>query len=168
MAVMLRYWYRLYHNMTVPERALEVAIAARGERYSVQHPFFKHKLFADFALLDRQLVIEVDGDSHNRPAQIKKDLEHELALRSEGWKVVRVSNEAVNHNPAAALEWALSQTPRTVAQLEDALQRHLANHPELLVEKPKKLLVEKLKKPRKRKAKPAGAGKPAAARRKRS
>lgn len=156
MSMMLRYWYRLYNNMTPAEQALEPAIAALGERYRSQHPFLKHKLFADFALLDRKRVIEVDGDSHDKPSQKKKDLEHMLALRSDGWDVVRVSNEQALAVPVETVAWCLSATPQTTEQLQRSLERLKAEHPALFEPKP-----TKSRKPR-RKAKAAqpkrGAG----------
>lgn len=133
MAGMLGYWYRLYHNMTAAEKALEPAIAALGERYRSQHPFLKHKLFADFALLDRQLIIEVDGASHDAPRQKKKDLEHMLALRSDGWNVVRVSNERATADPAGAVSECLRAPQTTPEDLTARLERLLRDYPELLV-----------------------------------
>lgn len=158
---MLGYWYRLYNNLTPAEQALEPAIAALGERYRAQHPFLKHKLFADFALLDRKRIIEVDGDSHNKPSQIKKDLEHMLALKSDGWDVIRVSNEEALAIPAETVSWCLRATPQTAEQLTQELERLQIEYPELWT--PKK---PKRRKPR-RKARAAAAGKRASGRRKR-
>lgn len=132
MAGMLGYWYRLYHNMTPSEVALEPAIAALGERYRSQHPFLKHKLFADFALLDRKLIIEVDGASHDAPAQKLKDLKHMMALRSDGWNVVRISNLEATVDPAGAVSRCLRAPQTTQEELEAALARLLRDYPKLL------------------------------------
>lgn len=148
---MLGYWYRLYNNMTPAEKALEPAIAALGEPYRSQHPFLKHKLFADFALLNRKLVIEVDGDSHDKPSQKKKDLEHMLALKSDGWDVVRVSNEMATAIPADTVEWCLNQTPQTTEQLTQALERLRAEYPSLWLPK-----TPKPRKPRRKATRAAG------------
>jgi very-short-patch-repair endonuclease len=160
MSMMLRYWYRLYHQMTPAEEALEPAVAALGERYRSQHPFLKHKLFADFALLDRKRIIEVDGDSHNKPSQKKKDLEHMIALRSDGWEVVRVSNEQAQANPAGTVAWCLQATPQTEQQLLAGLEHLRAEYPKLFLPKP-----PKSRKPRRSK-KAQAAGKRGAGRRK--
>jgi very-short-patch-repair endonuclease len=146
---LLGYWQRLYDDMTPAEVALEPAIAALGERYRSQHPFWGLKHFADFALLDRKLIIEVDGSSHNTPSQKKKDLEHTLALKSLGWEVVRVSNEQAQAVPAETVAWCLRATPQTTEQLQTALARLKAEHPALFEPKP-----TKSRKPR-RKAKAA-------------
>lgn len=133
MAGMLGYWYRLYMQMTPAEKALEPAIAALGERYRSQHPFLKHKLFADFALLDRQRIIEVDGASHDTPRQKYKDLQHMLALKADGWDVIRVSNDSATVAPEETVKAALVAIPQTVEQLEAARARLLRDYPELSV-----------------------------------
>jgi very-short-patch-repair endonuclease len=161
--MMLRYWYRLYHQMTPAEVSLEPALAALGERYRVQHPFLKHKHFADFALLDRKRIIEVDGDSHDKPSQKYKDLQHMIALKADGWDVVRVSNEQALANPGGTVAAALLAIPQTAEQLQSSLRTLTQNYPELLVEKPKK--TRRRKSPKKAKA-PSG-GKRGGARRRR-
>lgn len=109
--MMLRNWARLYTRPTAAEISLEPAIAALGERYRAQHPFFGLYLIADFVLLDRRVIIEVDGDSHNTLAQRRKDLQHMIALEEQGWAVVRMSNAEAISDPYGALEWALSRVP---------------------------------------------------------
>lgn len=162
MSMMLGYWYRLYHNMTAAELALEPAIAALGERYRSQHPFLKYKHFADFALLDRKRIIEVDGASHDTPRQKKKDLEHMLALRSDGWDVIRVTNEQALANPSGTVAAALLAIPQTIEQLQSSLQTLTRNYPELLAVKPKRTRRPKARK----RAKAPSAGRRGVGRRK--
>lgn len=100
----IRNWWWLYQNMTGPELALEPLVAALGRPYRVQHPLVvpgagkggraKH-YFADFALIDPgdRILIEVDGGSHLRPAQIAADRERDAQLFALGWRTVRLSNE---------------------------------------------------------------------------
>lgn len=97
--MLFRNWYYLYANQTAAELALEPAIAALGRRYRAQHLFPKLRHVADFALLDDRLIIEVDGRSHLKPDQIRKDLKHTLALLDLGWRVVRCSNEEAEQDP---------------------------------------------------------------------
>lgn len=137
MAGMLGYWYRLYHNMTPSELALEPAIAAVGERYRSQHPFLRHKLFADFALLDRKRIIEVDGDSHEVPRQKEKDLLHMIALAKEGWDVIRVSNAEASLDPAGTVARSLAAVAPSLAELQERLLRLHRDYPELLEPKVK-------------------------------
>lgn len=121
--MMLRNWARLYVSMTKAEVLLEVEIAKLGERYRSQHPFFAFWHIADFALLDRMLIIEVDGASHNTPAQKQKDHQHTLALMERGWRVARITNDQVFDNPKNALLDALGQLPHARAWHEDELKK---------------------------------------------
>lgn len=140
--MILGYWYRLYTQMTAPEKSLEVAIAKLGERYRSQHPFLGLKHFADFALLDRKVIIEVDGDSHTKLLQREKDLKHTIALKALGWEVVRMSNEAALNWPEEALKGALVDAEFYRLESDEGLRAALAllhqNHPELLLPKAKK------------------------------
>lgn len=150
--MILGYWYKLYMNMTESEKALEPAIAALGELYRVQHPFLKFKHFADFALPNRKLVIEVDGDSHLKPLQKKKDLDHMIGLKSIGWDVVRVTNEQSQADPAGTVAAALIARRTTLEELQEALAQLLLDYPELLVPPAKKSRRKKRRPPRKGKA----------------
>ena len=136
---LLGYWYKLYMRQTAPEEAFERALASRGYRYRTQHPFLKFALFADFALPDLKLVVEIDGDSHNTPRQQAKDLEHTIQLMSDGWRVVRVRNEQVLANPEAAVTAALAaarhETPAREPLYREALARLYQEHPELLAKR---------------------------------
>lgn len=135
--MLLGYWYRLLNNMTAPELALEPAIAALGERYRAQHLFIALRHIADFALLDRKLIIEVDGNSHNTPRQREKDLEHTLALQVLGWTVFRCSNEEAMRAPWETVRAALGAVQTAPEGLQAALQSLRQSHPQLL-EKPAK------------------------------
>lgn len=162
--MILSYWARLYQNMTAPEVALEPAIAALGERYRPQHPFFGLRLIADFALLDRKLIIEVDGDSHDNFLQKYKDLQHMIALKALGWNVVRVRNEAAKADPDGTVQAALSAVPQTAPELQASLERHLRDYPEIPALLAKK---SKSRKPRRKATsaagkRGAGLGKPTA------
>ena len=106
------YWYRLSAYPTAPERALEPAIAELGEPYRAQHLFLGLKHIADFALLRRRIIIEVDGPSHLKPEQIKKDLEHSKALQAQGWVVVRLTNDECERDAYLALNRALEVAKR--------------------------------------------------------
>lgn len=104
---LLGYWRRMCEQPTTAEAALEPAIAALGERYRHQYPFWGLKYFADFALLDRKLIIEVDGASHDKPAQKEKDLKHSLEVLKLGWYIYRCSNEWATKYPEESVDIAL-------------------------------------------------------------
>lgn len=106
---MLGYWLRLYEHQTTHEVLFEAALAKMGERYRTQHPFIALRYFADFALPDTKVVIEVDGKSHLAPAQREKDLQHTLQVLDRGWVVARVTNDQVSMSPRKAVEAALAE-----------------------------------------------------------
>jgi very-short-patch-repair endonuclease len=128
---LLSYWYRNYMHPTKAEASLETAVATLGEPYRTQHPFIALSHFADFALLDRKLTIEVDGDSHDRPDQKEKDLLHMIGLQALGWRTVRVTNEQALEDPAGTVLAALDHAdtleispPDYQARLEDLRARY--------------------------------------------
>lgn len=105
---LLGYWKRMCGQPTEAEAAIDPAVAALGQPYRFQHPFWEYKYFADFAVLPWKLVIEVDGDSHNSPSQKEKDLKHALQVLDDGWVVARVSNELAIRDPGAAVAQAVA------------------------------------------------------------
>lgn len=141
---LLAYWKHGCDNPTKAEAALEPAIAALGERYRHQYPFWSLKYFADFALLDRKLIIEVDGHSHDTPEQKEKDLKHTLEVLKLGWIVVRTTNDSAFKDPAWAMEVALADGEdfRRRAGLESEYQAQLRqlhrDYPHLLAAAAKK------------------------------
>lgn len=109
--------------MTAAEKSLEPALAALGERYRAQWLFPRLRHIADFVLLDRRLIIEVDGESHNAPEQQRKDILRTVALEALGWAVVRVSNRDALQNPRGVVEslFFLSASRPSVPELQEAL-----------------------------------------------
>jgi very-short-patch-repair endonuclease len=124
--------------MTASEEALEPVIAALGERYRSQYAFLGLKHFADFALLDRKVIVEVDGASHDTPEQKKKDLEHTIALKALGWDVVRVSNEWATRATVEKVRDLLASPRTDLAVHQGNLERLLRDYPSLLVPPAKK------------------------------
>lgn len=161
MALIHSYWARLLLNPTESEVALEPAVAALGEPYRFQWPFFGLKHIADFLLVNRKLIIEVDGASHDTPKQKYKDITHTLSLKKLGYEVIRVTNEQAKRDPEGTVKAALAASPQTTEQLEAALARLLRDYPEL----PEQVARKSKRPKRPKKAKPA-AGKSGAAPRK--
>ena len=83
---------RLRKQATGPERKLWNAIRNRqinGFHFRRQHPVGPY--VADFACLKARLIIEVDGRQHDleNPAEMRRT----LFLESEGFRILRFSNE---------------------------------------------------------------------------
>ena len=61
-------------------------------------------MFADFALLDYHLIIEVDGKEHQTRSGRKKDEERTQKLNAAGWTVVRCTNEEALRDPFGTVD----------------------------------------------------------------
>ena len=88
-------------TMTDAERALWHALRARqlGARFRRQAPIGPY--IADFACLERKLVIEIDGGQH---AESEYDVVRDGWLRQHGYRVLRYWNHEVLGNIAGVAE----------------------------------------------------------------
>jgi very-short-patch-repair endonuclease len=64
-----------------------------GMRFRRQHPIGPY--IVDFACLRARLVIEVDGATHGSEDEQISDARREAYLRSQSWRIHRVTNDAV-------------------------------------------------------------------------
>ncbi|MCZ4298650.1 endonuclease domain-containing protein [Henriciella marina] len=71
-------------------------------RFRRQHPV--GPFVADFACVERKVIVEVDGATHSTEAEWAHDLKRTEFLEAEGWKVVRASNAEVYENLEGVLE----------------------------------------------------------------
>ena len=71
------------------------------------------KFIADFACLEKKLIIELDGGQHL--SRVERDIERDQWLASEGYKVVRFWNNEVFKN----IEGVLEEIRRAVHPLPD-------------------------------------------------
>ncbi|SKA27224.1 Very-short-patch-repair endonuclease [Enhydrobacter aerosaccus] len=56
-----------------------------GAKFRRQHPI--GSFFADFACLERRLVVEIDGEQH--AFQVEADARRTAAMERDGWRVLR-------------------------------------------------------------------------------
>jgi very-short-patch-repair endonuclease len=78
----------LRRDSTYPEKICWELLRAHrmaGIKFRRQHPIGPY--FADFASVQRQLVIEIDGEHHDR--QLEADARRTAFMESEGWRVIR-------------------------------------------------------------------------------
>jgi very-short-patch-repair endonuclease len=90
---------RLRQEPTAAEAALWRAIrghALEGLRFRRQHPIDRY--VADFACLSLKLAIEVDGRVHRDDDQSLRDLGRTEVIASQGWQVLRFTNDEVLSN----------------------------------------------------------------------
>jgi very-short-patch-repair endonuclease len=76
--------------MTLPEGMLWNAVrgGAIGTRVRRQHPIGSY--IVDFYVPQARLVVEVDGESHNRGELPERDERRDQYLRDNGYRVLRV------------------------------------------------------------------------------
>lgn len=98
---LLSFWWGLYHKQKPPEASIEPAVASMGYIARFQHPIRcgAKTYFADFALPQIKVILEVDGDEHRTFDGIKDDLARTAALNQAGWTVLRCTNDEALEDP---------------------------------------------------------------------
>ena len=71
-----------------------------------QHPILPY--FVDFICLKQNLIIELDGNSHD--LQQKHDKVRDTYLANLGYRVLRFTNDAFLKNPDGVVETIIMQT----------------------------------------------------------
>jgi primosomal protein N' (replication factor Y) len=92
----------LRREPTEPERLLWARLRDRrlgGFKFRRQHPL--GAFVADFACLERRLIVEADGEQH---VGSEYDVYRSEALHKQGWRVVRFWNNAIRENPNGVAE----------------------------------------------------------------
>ena len=97
----------LWHNQrrrilrpTGIERALGAALVACG--IAIQREYRVGRFSIDFAVPERRLAVEADGDYwHAQPKQIARDARKNAYLHSLGWRVIRFTETQIMADAAA-------------------------------------------------------------------
>ena len=82
---------KLRREMSLPEVVLWQVLRKRPEGLKFRRQFPIGEITADFACLERRLIIEVDGESHGRGDQPRRDAARDAILRREGFEVMRIA-----------------------------------------------------------------------------
>ena len=97
------------HKPTVAEDVLWNALSGKKlEGYKFRRQHIIGNYISDFICLRENLIIEVDGLIHQLPENIASDEERTAWLRSEGYHVLRFTNEAVINSLDLVLDTILS------------------------------------------------------------
>jgi len=83
----------LRRNQTDAERKLWRLLRRRdniGYRFRRQHPLGPY--IVDFACLEANLIVELDGGQHAEPALQARDLQRDAWLEARGYRVLRFWN----------------------------------------------------------------------------
>ena len=86
----------LRRRMTPPEARLWVCLRGKrlaGLKFRRQHPIGPYIL--DFYCAAAKLAVEVDGQSHEHPERIARDVRRTAWLREQGVRVIRLAAEDV-------------------------------------------------------------------------
>lgn len=76
--------------LTNLERAVKAWLDGKGVAYTPQYPL-RQRYIPDFAILDKNTIIEVDGEYwHLGKKNQKKDRFRDYQLRRAGWKIIRI------------------------------------------------------------------------------
>ena len=91
--------------MSEPEKRFWLRLRSKqffNLKFRRQHGIGQY--IVDFYCPERQVVIELDGDTHGETSQIIKDEKRQSFLKSLGIKVVRYTNEEIMKNIEGVLE----------------------------------------------------------------
>ena len=69
-----------------------------GVKFRRQHPIGPY--VADFACLDAKLVLELDGDTHVKAYDVRRD----SWIKSKGWRVMRVALSEIDEDLDGTVE----------------------------------------------------------------
>jgi len=87
-------------NMTLTERRVWHRVRAKqlGVKFRRQHPIGPY--IADFACIQARLVVEIDGDTHEKAYDMHRD----AWLGTLGWRVMRISLQEVDEELDSVIE----------------------------------------------------------------
>lgn len=82
--------------LTNLERAVKTWLDEKGVNYTPQYPL-RQGYTADFAILDKNTIIEVDGEHwHSGKKRQKKDRFRDYQLRRAGWEIIRIPERDID------------------------------------------------------------------------
>jgi very-short-patch-repair endonuclease len=89
----------LRRNQTAAESRLWRALRGRsadGFKFVRQEPVGPY--FADFVCRKEKLIVEIDGATHSTDTELRHDLQRAGFLNAQGYRILRVTNDAVYRN----------------------------------------------------------------------
>lgn len=83
--------------LTGIEKQVKQFLDTKGVNHIPQYPL-RQGYIADFALLDKKIIIEVDGKKwHSGKKKQKKDRFRDYMLKRDGWKTIRLPESEINN-----------------------------------------------------------------------
>lgn len=99
---------RLRRTMSLEEVLLWQVLRKRPDGFRFRRQFPIRQMTADFACLERRLIIEVDGEGHSFGDQPRRDLARDAILRRKGFRVLRISAREVLKNLDGVIRYILA------------------------------------------------------------
>lgn len=95
---------QLRRDMTLPEVLLWEQLRAQklGLKFRRQHPVGRY--VADFCSMAAKLIVEIDGEAHDRGTVPSRDAARDAFLAAQGFEVVRVTAKDVLENMDGVLQ----------------------------------------------------------------
>jgi very-short-patch-repair endonuclease len=111
---------KLRANSTTPERRMwRLLYPLRTGDYHFRKQEQIGPYYADFACHHAKVIIEIDGETHYVEGAPQRDARRDAFLRSEGYTVLRFTNDDVTDNPEGvyrAIEEVLRDRPKRRAR----------------------------------------------------
>jgi very-short-patch-repair endonuclease len=94
--------------MSLPEILLWQVLRRRPAGLKFRRQFPVGQITADFACLERRVVIEIDGEAHRFGDQPRRDAARDAVLRREGFRIIRIAARDVLDDLDAVLRFLLA------------------------------------------------------------
>lgn len=87
-------------NISYPEKLFYNKVIEMGwdKKYSIKREYSVFPYFIDFAFLNEKVAVEIDGSQHLLPERKLKDDKKDELLISNGWSVIRVSENKLKND----------------------------------------------------------------------
>jgi very-short-patch-repair endonuclease len=103
---------RLRKEMSLPEVLLWRELRKRPDGFKFRRQFPKEQFAGDFACLESRLVIEVDGEAHERGNRPQRDDRRDARLAESGFQTMRIPAFEVLRNLEGVLIGILEECRR--------------------------------------------------------
>lgn len=91
-------------NMSYPEKCFQKILEDNGldKQYLICREYSVFPYFIDFAFVDENIAVEIDGSQHLEEGRKKRDKNKDALLLSKGWRILRVpANDVVRDGTKA-------------------------------------------------------------------
>jgi leucyl-tRNA synthetase len=116
-------------NQTEAEDVLWLAVRANKTGYKIRRQHIINGYIADFINLEKQVIIEVDGDIHLTDEQKEKDGQRTSILNQLGFDVIRFTNEEILSDPSGVAKQIKAYLDKAPSRREEIPANEPDSHP---------------------------------------